>query len=106
MATPPNPLPSISPGSQGVPPVAQKNHTLAWVLGGCGAVLALFIIVVVLGVRMFVKNNVRMGPNGEMIVQMPGGGTMKTGKPRDLGIPVYPGIDSSGTGMEFTSPRP
>ncbi|HUK31096.1 MAG TPA: hypothetical protein VLV89_08280, partial [Candidatus Acidoferrum sp.] len=96
MTTPPNPLPSISPEAPGAPPIERKSHTLAWVLGGCGTLLVLFIIVAVLGIRTFVKNNVRMGPNGEMTVQMPGGGTMRTGKAMDLGIPVYPNTESKG----------
>lgn len=105
MTTPPNPLPYTSPEAPGAPPVAQKSHTLAWVLGGCGTLLVMFIIVVILGVRSFVKNHVRVGPNGEVIVQMPGGGQMRTGKPRDLGIPVYPNTESSGAEVDVTSPR-
>lgn len=105
MTTPPNPLPRISPESKGAPPAASKSHTVAWVLGGCGTVLVLAVIAGVLALRMFVKNNVHVGTNGEMDVKMPGGGSMHTGKAKDIGVPIYPGTESSGTGMEFTSPR-
>ena len=105
MATPPAPLPSISPESPGAPPAAPKSHTLAWILGGCGTVLALAIIAGILGLRMFIKNNVHVGPGGEMDVKIPGGGQMHTGKAHDIGIPVYPEVNPGGTGMEMKSPR-
>jgi hypothetical protein len=105
VTTPPTPLPSISPETPGAPPAARKSNTLAWVLGGCGTLLVLAIIAGILGIRMFLKNNVRMGPNGEMDVRLPGGGHMRTGKPKDLGIPVYPETNSGGIGMEVSSPR-
>jgi hypothetical protein len=105
MTTPPTPLPSISPESPGAPPAAAKSNTLAWVLGGCGMVLVLAIIAGVLGLRMFIKNNVRVGPGGEMDVKMPGGGQMHTGKAKDIGIPIYPETNPGAIGMEVTSPR-
>jgi hypothetical protein len=105
LTTPPTPLPSISPETPGAPPAVRKSNTLAWVLGGCGTLLVLAIIAGILGVRMFIKNNVHMGPNGEMDMKLPGGVQMHTGKPKDLGIPVYPETNSGGIGMEITSPR-
>jgi hypothetical protein len=75
------------------------------VLGGCGTVLVLAIIAGVLGIRMFIKNNVRVGPNGETDVKIPGGAQMHMGKAKDVGIPVYPETNGEGRGMEMTSPR-
>jgi hypothetical protein len=105
MTTPPTPLPSISPETPGAAPAARKSHTLAWVLGGCGTVLVLAIIAGILGLRMFIKNNVHVGPDGETDIKIPGGAQMHMGKPQDLGIPVYPETNAGGVGMEVTSPR-
>jgi hypothetical protein len=105
MTTPPNPLPKISPETPGAPPAAAKSNTLAWILGGCGLVLVLAIIAGVLGLRMFIKNNVHIGPGGEMDVKLPGGGQMHTGKAKDIGIPIYPVTNPGAIGVEVTSPR-
>ncbi len=105
MSTPLSQLPSISPEAPGAPPTGSKSHTLAWILGGCGTVLVLAIIAGILGVRMFMKNHVHKDANGEVSIDMPGGTSMKTGKAKDIGIPVYPSTVSGGTGMEVTSPR-
>ncbi len=105
MTTPPNPLPRISPETPGAPPAGTKSHTLAWILGGCGTLLVLAIIAGVLGLRMFMKSHVHRGPNGEVDIDVPGGGSMRTGKAKDIGIPIYPGTENNGTGMEVKSPR-
>jgi len=104
MATPPTPLPRISPEApQAAPP--KKQNILIWILGGCGTLLVLFILVAVIAVRTFVKRNVHVGPNGEVDVQV-GGMTMHTGKAQDLGIPVYPGVDlARASGVEMTIPN-
>ncbi|HEV3220811.1 MAG TPA: hypothetical protein VGZ48_13660 [Candidatus Acidoferrales bacterium] len=104
MTTPPNPIPTISPEAPGAPPSIQKSNMLAWVLGGCGTVLVLFIIAAVLGARLFLKNNVQVGPDGSMNVKIPGGATMHTGKAKDIGIPVYPGTSGNGTSVDMTMP--
>jgi hypothetical protein len=103
MASPPTPLPNISPEAPGGAP-PKKQNILIWILGGCGTVLVLFLIVAFLGFRSFVKNHMHVGPNGEVDVQV-GGMTMHGGKPKDLGIPVYPGVDAVGAiGMDMTIP--
>jgi hypothetical protein len=104
MATPPSPVPGISPEAPGMPPLKKKSNVLVWILGGCGTVLILGIIVAVVGFRLFVKNHMHIGPNGEVDMQM-AGMTMHTGKPKDLGIPVYPGVDPAGAiGMDMMVP--
>jgi hypothetical protein len=105
MTTPPNPLPKISPEAGGAPPAPAKSNTLAWILGGCGLLLVLAIIAGVLGLRMFIKNNDRIGPGGEMDVKLPGGGQMHTGKAKDIGIPIYPETNPGAIGVEVTSPH-
>jgi hypothetical protein len=106
MSTFPPPLPSISPETPGAPPVVRKSNTLAWVLGGCGTLLLLAIIAGVLGIRMFIKNKVRIEHNGEMDVKITGGEPMHTGKAKDIGIPVYPETNPGGIGVEMSGPRP
>ena len=105
MATqPPTQLPRISPEAPGAPPVKKSQNVLVWILGGCGTVLVLLVLVGVLAFRSFMKNNVHIGPNGEVDMKM-GGMTMHTGKPKDLGIPVYPGVDVTGAiGMDMMVP--
>jgi hypothetical protein len=104
MATPPPPLPKISPEAPGAPPAKKSQNVLVWILGGCGTVLVLLILVGVLAFRSFMKNNVHIGPNGEVDMKM-GGMTMHAGKPKDLGIPVYPGVEAMGAvGMDMMVP--
>jgi hypothetical protein len=104
MATPPTPLPRISPETPGAPPAKKSQNVLIWILGGCGTVLVLLVLVGVLAFRSFMKNNVHIGPNGEVDMKM-GGMTMHAGKPKDLGIPVYPGVDATGAvGMDMMVP--
>lgn len=106
MATPPTPLANISPEVPGAPPPKKNQNVLIWILSGCGTVLVLLVLVGVFAFRSFVKNNVHVGPNGEVDVKV-GGMTMRGGKPRDLGIPVYPGADAAhATGMDMTVPLP
>jgi hypothetical protein len=106
MATPPTPLPNISPGMPGLPPPAKKQNVLIWILSGCGTVLVLLVLVGTLAFRSFMKNNIHVGPNGEVDVKV-GGMTMHGGKPQDIGLPVYPGIETANaTGMEMTIPTP
>jgi hypothetical protein len=103
MATPPTQFPNMSPEApQAAAP--KKQNILIWILGGCGTVLVLFILVAVIGVRTFVKRNVHVGPNGEVDVQV-GGMSVHGGKAQDVGIPVYPGVDTSrSSGVEMTIP--
>src|SRR5271154_512202 len=106
MATPPNPLPRMSPETPGLPPPAKKQNILIWILSGCGTVLVLLILVGALGFRSFMKNNIHVGPNGEVDVKV-GGMTMHGGKPQDIGLPIYPAIDAAtAAGMEMTIPTP
>ena len=53
------------------------------------------------------KNNVHVGPNGEVDVKM-GGMTMHGGKAEDIGLPIYPRIETAvnAVGMEMTIPTP
>jgi len=105
MATPPTPLPRISLDLPGAPP-PKKQNILIWILSGCGTVLVLLVLVGVLAFRSFVKNNMHIGPNGEVDVKI-GGMTMHGGKAQDIGLPIYPGIDTAhATGMEMTIPTP
>jgi hypothetical protein len=104
MATPPTPLPRISPEAPGMVPPKKNSNVLVWILSGCGTVLVLGVIVAVLGFRSFVKNHMHIGPNGEVDMQV-AGMTMHTGKPKDLSIPVYPGVDATGAiGMDMMMP--
>jgi hypothetical protein len=104
MATPPTPLPRISPEMPGVPPPAKKQNILIWILSGCGTVLVLLVLVGMLAFRSFVKNNVHIGSNGEVDVKM-GSMTMHGGKAQDVGLPIYPGVDTArATGMKMTIP--
>jgi hypothetical protein len=106
MTTPPTPLPNISPGMPGLPPPAKKQNILIWILSGCGTVLVLLILVGTLAFRSFMKNNVHVGPNGEVDMKF-GGMTMHGGKPADIGLPVYPGVETAGAaGVEMTIPTP
>ena len=106
MATPPTPLPRISPDAPGAPPAKKSQNILIWILSGCGTVLVLLVIVGALAFRSFMKNNLHVGPNGEVDVKM-GGMTMHGGKAQDVGLPVYPGADTAhATGMEMTIPTP
>jgi len=103
MASPQNPLPRISPEISGAP-APKKQNTLVWILSGCGTVLVLAIIVGIIGLRMFVKNHVHVGSNGEVDIQV-AGMTMHAGKAKDLGIPIYIGADTAhATGMDMTVP--
>jgi hypothetical protein len=103
MATPPTPLPRISPEAPGATP-ARKQNTLVWVLSGCGTILVLGLIVGVIGLRSFMKNHVHIGANGEVDVQV-AGMTMHAGKAKDLGIPIYSGADlAHATGVDMTIP--
>jgi len=89
-----------------VPPPAKKQNILIWILSGCGTVLVLLVLVGILAFRSFVKNNVHVGPNGEVDVKM-GSMTMHGGKAQDVGLPIYPGADTAhATGMEMTIPTP
>jgi|SRR5882724_10949173 len=103
MATPPNPLPRISLEIPGAPP-PKKQNTLVWILSGCGTVLVLAIIVGVIGLRMFVKNHVHVGPDGGVDIQV-AGMTMHAGKAKDLGIPIYTNADiAHARGVDMTVP--
>lgn len=103
MATPPTPLPRISPEAPGATS-ARKQNTLVWVLSGCGTILVLGLIVGVIGLRSFMKNHVHIGANGEVDVQV-AGMTMHAGKAKDLGIPIYSGADlAHATGVDMTIP--
>jgi hypothetical protein len=105
MATPPTPIPRISPESPGAPPVKKSQNILIWILSGCGAVIVLFVLVAILAFRSFVKNNFHVGPNGEVDVSV-AGMTMHGGKAQDVGLPIYPGADTvHATGMEMTIPN-
>jgi hypothetical protein len=104
MATPQTPPSGISPESPGVAP-PKKQNILIWILSGCGTVLVLLVIVGALAFRSFMKNNVKIGPNGDVAVTV-GGITMHQGKAQDVGLPIYPGLEtSSATGMEMTVPN-
>jgi hypothetical protein len=104
MATPPTPLPRMSPEMPGLPPPAKKQNILIWILSGCGTVLVLLIIVAVLAFHSFMKNNVHIGQNGEVDIKM-GGVSMHTGKAPDVGLPIYPVVDlPHAMGMEATLP--
>jgi len=106
MATPPTPLPRISPEMPGVPPPPKKQNILIWILSGCGTVLVLLVIVAVLGFHSFMKNNFHIGPNGEVDMKI-GSVSMHTGKAPDVGLPIYPGVDvAHAMGMEATLPTP
>nr|HEV7955074.1 hypothetical protein [Candidatus Acidoferrales bacterium] len=104
MATPPTPLPRISPEMPGVPPPPKKQNILIWILSGCGTVLVLLVIVGALAFHSFMKNNFHVGPNGEVDLKM-GAMSMHTGKAPDVGLPIYPGVDiPHAMGMEATLP--
>jgi hypothetical protein len=106
MATPPTPLPGTSPQMPGLPPPAKKQNVLIWILSGCGTVLVLLVLVGILAFRSFMKNNIHVGPNGEVDVNI-AGMSMHGGKPIDIGVPVYPGIETANAaGMEMTIPTP
>jgi hypothetical protein len=106
MSTPPTPLPRISPEAPGAAPVKKSQNILIWILSGCGTVLVLLVIVAVLAFHSFMKNNVHIGPNGEVDLKM-GGVSMHTGKAPDVGLPIYPGVDlARAMGMEATLPTP
>ncbi len=103
MATqPPTPLPGISPEVPGAPP-PKKQNILVWILSGCGVVIVLVVIVAALGFRAIVKN-MHVGPDGTVDMKI-GPMSMHSGKPQDVGLPVYPGIDSANAmGVELTMP--
>jgi hypothetical protein len=104
MATPPTPLPGISPEAPGAPPAKKSQNVLVWVLGGCGTVLVLLVIVGALAFRSFMKNNIHVGPDGSVDMKF-GPMTMHGGKPQDVGLQVYPGVETAGAmGMEMTLP--
>jgi hypothetical protein len=104
MATPPTPLPRMSPEMSGVPPPQKKQNILIWILSGCGTVLVLLVIVAVLAFHSFMKNNFHVGPNGEVDMKI-GSVSMHTGKAPDVGLPIYPGVDiAHAMGMEATLP--
>jgi hypothetical protein len=104
MATPPTPLPRISPEAPGAIPPKKNQSILIWILSGCGTILVLLVIVGALAFRSFMKN-VHVGPNGEVDMRF-GGMSMHAGKAKDVGLPIYPGLDvASATGMEVTVPN-
>jgi hypothetical protein len=102
------PPPATPPGGfapPGTPPAAppQKN-TLAWVLGGCGVGVVLVIILIVVSVRMFVRSHVKVGSNGDVDISV-GGASIHAGEVKDLGLPIYPGAESTiGKGIDITAP--
>lgn len=107
MTTQPSPLPPpVSPTVPGgPPPPPKKQNIVLWVLGGCATVLILGILALVLAVRLFVKTHVHVGSNGDVDVQLPGGGSMHTGGAKDIGVPVYPGAETSkGANVDITVP--
>jgi hypothetical protein len=104
MATPPAPLPRISPEMPGAPSPPKKQNILIWILSGCGTVLVLLVIVAVLAFHSFMKNNFHVGPNGEVDLKI-GGVSMHTGKAPDVGLPIYPRVDiAHAMGMVATLP--
>jgi hypothetical protein len=107
MATNPSPLPpSVStdvPG--GPPPPPKKQNIVLWILGGCATVLILGILALFLAVRLFVKTHVHVASNGDVDVQLPGGGSMRAGSAKDIGVPVYPGAETNkGASVDVTAP--
>ena len=103
MATPPTPLPRISPEMPGLPPPAKKQNILIWILSGCGVVIVLLVIVGALAFRSIVKN-MHVGPDGSVDMKI-GPMTMHTGKAQDVGLPVYPAVDAgTAMGTEMTIP--
>jgi hypothetical protein len=105
MATPPTPLPRISPEAPGGPPPKKNQNILVWILSGCGVAIVLLVLVGALAFRSIMKN-FHVGPNGEVDMKI-GGMTMHAGKAQDVGLPIYPGADiAHATGMEMTIPTP
>lgn len=102
MATPPTPLPGISPQApSALPP--KKQNILVWIVSGCGVVIVLFVIVAALGFRAIVKN-MHISPDGTVDMKI-GPMSMHGGKAQDVGLPVYPGVDAANAvGMEITIP--
>src|ERR1039457_5799667 len=105
MATPPTPLPRISPEAPGRPPTKKYQNILVWILSGCGVAIMLLVLVGALAFRSIMKN-FHVGPNGEVGTKI-GGMTMHAGEAQDVGLPIYPGADiAHATGMEMTIPTP
>ncbi|HXQ97966.1 MAG TPA: hypothetical protein VN774_05955 [Candidatus Limnocylindrales bacterium] len=107
MATNPSPLPppvsANVPG--GPPPPPKKQNLVLWILGGCATVLILGTLALILAVRLFVKTHVHVASNGDVDVQLPGGGSMHTGSAKDIGVPVYPGAETNkGASVDVTVP--
>jgi hypothetical protein len=99
MATPPTPPPRVLPGA----PPPKKQNILVWILSGCGVVIVLVVIVAALGFRAIVKN-MHIGPDGTVDMKI-GPMSVHGGKPQDVGLPVYPGVEAAGAmGMEITMP--
>jgi hypothetical protein len=86
----------------GAPP-PKKQNILVWILSGCGVVIVLVVIVAALGFRAIVKN-MHIGPDGTVDMKI-GPMSVHGGKPQDVGLPVYPGVEAAGAmGMEITMP--
>jgi hypothetical protein len=99
------PPPGISPETPVNPPPKEKSVWL-WIFGGCGTLLLLLVIAGFLVMRTFVKSHVHVGPNGDVDIQMPGGASMHTGDAKDIGLPIYPGVDTKNAkSVEMTMPN-
>lgn len=104
MSTTQGPMPPSMPVPGGPTPPKKQNIVL-WILGGCATVVILGVLALVLAVRLFVRNNVHIASNGDVDVRLPGGGSMHTGGAKDIGLPVYPGAETStGRGVDVTVP--
>lgn len=105
MATNPLPPPVSTNVPGGPPPPPKKQNIVLWILGGCATVLILGILALILAVRLFVKTHVHVAGNGDVDVQLPGGGSMHTGSAKDIGVPVYPGAETNkGSSVDVTVP--
>ncbi len=110
MSTQP-PIPPNAPGrSQNsqvpTPPPAEKSNVLMWVLAGVGVVVIFGVLSVLFIVRALVHTHLNVSQSGNSVVIDTPRGTLSvnSGKPDDLGLPIYPGATPQGEAgdVQFT----
>ncbi len=104
---PPN-VPAGPPQNFQVPPPvpAQKSNVLLWVLAGIGVVVIFGVMSVLFIVRALVHTHLNVSRSGNSVVIDTPRGTLSvnSGKPDDLGLPIYPGATPQGEAgnVQFT----
>lgn len=103
MSTPNSAGPSLIPGppqQAGIPP---RRHSIGlWILCGV-AVMVLFVLIagtLILRLSLSMVKDVSISKTGNSLeIRTPGGNlAVRSGKPEDLGLPVYPGAELKDTG--------